>query len=71
MDDKWMTVKEVAEYLQVSPDIIYRLAQTSKIPASKVGVQWRFKRHKIDAWMEGLGKLADEAAVSTTAQKPV
>ena len=58
MDDKWMTVKEVAEYLQVSPDVIYRLAQAGKIPASKVGAQWRFKREKVDAWMEQSGELS-------------
>ena len=47
-----MTLPEVAEYLQVSRDLIYRLAQKGKIPASKVGNQWRFKQEKIDHWME-------------------
>ena len=45
-------MKEVAEYLQLSPDQIYRLAQQGKIPASKVGARWRFKRENIDRWME-------------------
>ena len=49
---QWMTVKEVAEYLRVSTDLIYRLAQEGKIPASKVGGRWRFKRDKVDHWME-------------------
>lgn len=52
MNEKWLTVKEVAEYLQLSPDQIYRLAQQGKIPASKVGARWRFKRERIDEWME-------------------
>ena len=52
MNEKWLTVKEVAEYLQLSPDQIYRLAQQGKIPASKVGARWRFKRENIDRWME-------------------
>jgi excisionase family DNA binding protein len=52
MDDRWMTVKDVAEYLQLSTDQIYRLAQQGKIPASKVGARWRFKRGKIDEWVE-------------------
>jgi excisionase family DNA binding protein len=52
MNEKWLTVKEVAEYLQLSPDQIYRLAQQGKIPASKVGARWRFKRENIDHWME-------------------
>ena len=52
MTDTWLTVKEVAQYLKLSPDLIYKLAQQGKIPASKVGTAWRFKREKIDQWME-------------------
>lgn len=48
MDDRWMTLQDVAEYLQLSRDLIYRLAQKGKIPASKIGGRWRFKREKID-----------------------
>ena len=52
MTDTWLTVKEVAQYLKFSPDLIYKLAQRGKIPASKVGTAWRFKKQKIDQWME-------------------
>jgi excisionase family DNA binding protein len=52
MTDTWLTVKEVAQYLKLSPDLIYKLAQQGKIPASKVGTAWRFKKQKIDQWME-------------------
>ena len=52
MIDKWMTVKDVAEYLQLSKDQIYRLAQRGMIPASKVGRGWRFRQEKIDQWVE-------------------
>jgi len=52
MDNQWMTVKEVAEYLRLSPDMIYRLAQRGRIPVSKVGSRWRFKKEKIDQWMD-------------------
>ena len=51
MDDRWVTVQEVADYLHVSHDLIYRLAQKGKIPASKVGGRWRFKLELIDQWM--------------------
>jgi len=47
-----MTVKEIAEYLNFSSDLIYSLAQQGKIPVSKVGSRWRFQREKIDRWME-------------------
>jgi len=52
MNDRWMTLHEVADYLQLSRDLIYRLSQKGRIPATKVGGRWRFKREKIDQWME-------------------
>ncbi len=47
-----MTVKEIAEYLKLSSDLIYRLAQQGKIPVSKVGNRWRFNKDRVDQWME-------------------
>jgi excisionase family DNA binding protein len=32
------------------------MAQTGKIPAYKVGRQWRFKKEEIDRWVEKEGK---------------
>lgn len=59
MQNRWMTLQEVAEYLQLSKDLIYRLAQSGKIPASKVGSRWRFRRERIDRWMEDMSVDAD------------
>lgn len=50
MENKWMKVKDVAAYLQISKDLIYKWAQEGKIPASKLGNQWRFKREEVDEW---------------------
>ena len=47
-----MTLVEVAEYLRLSKDSVYRMAQKGKIPASKVGTQWRFRRKDVDEWLE-------------------
>lgn len=52
MTDKWLTVKEVAEYLKLSTDLVYKFAQRGKIPVSKIGNQWRFDREEIDAWVK-------------------
>jgi PTS system nitrogen regulatory IIA component len=52
MREQWMTAKDVAEYLKLSSDLIYKLVQQGKIPVSKVGSRWRFKKEKIDQWME-------------------
>ncbi|HNV85729.1 MAG TPA: helix-turn-helix domain-containing protein [Candidatus Omnitrophota bacterium] len=51
MTSKWHTIGQVAKYLQVSREKIYKMAQKGKIPASKVGGQWRFDLKEIDAWV--------------------
>jgi excisionase family DNA binding protein len=50
--DKWLTLEQIAEYLQMSESSIYKMAQAGKIPANKVGRQWRFKKEVIDRWVE-------------------
>jgi excisionase family DNA binding protein len=50
--DKWLTLEQIADYLQMSTSSIYKKVQANKIPAYKVGRQWRFKKEEIDAWVE-------------------
>ncbi len=46
-----MTLQEVANYLRVTTKTIYRLLETHRIPARKVGRQWRFDGASIDVWL--------------------
>lgn len=46
-----LTVQEVATYLRVTPDTVYRLARQEKLPSFKVGRHIRFKREAIEAYM--------------------
>ncbi|HVL66825.1 MAG TPA: response regulator [Vicinamibacterales bacterium] len=52
MDDAFLTTEEVLEYLQVNLRTVYRLIKAGKIPAVRVGRQWRFRKRDIDAWLE-------------------
>lgn len=45
-----MTLEEVAKYLKVKPQTIYTWAQDSRIPAAKLGKEWRFRKSVIDRW---------------------
>ena len=47
-----MTIEEVAAYLRLKPQTIYTWAQEGKIPAAKLGNQWRFKKTIIDRWFD-------------------
>lgn len=52
MDESFLTTDEVLEYLQVNLRTVYRLIKAGKIPAVRVGRQWRFRKRDIDAWLE-------------------
>ena len=47
-----MTINEAAEYLSLHPLTVRRLAREGKIPAFKVGRQWRVKRELLDRFIE-------------------
>lgn len=51
MTAKWLTIEQIADYLQVSKEKVYKLCQRGKMPASKFGGQWRFERTEIDQWL--------------------
>jgi excisionase family DNA binding protein len=47
-----MTIEDLADYLKVTRRTIYDWLKHDKIPALKLVGQWRFKKDKIDAWLE-------------------
>ena len=51
MQENLLTTEQVARYLKVDKFTVYRLVAQRKLPAFKVGNQWRFKREMIDAWL--------------------
>lgn len=46
-----LTLQEVAHYLRINKFTLYRLIVQRKIPAFKVGSQWRFSKNVIEAWL--------------------
>jgi excisionase family DNA binding protein len=51
MESPVMTVRELADYLRVHPSTIYRLLKQKRIPAFKLGREWRFNRESVDRWL--------------------
>jgi len=51
MNEKILTIKEVAEQLKVTEKTIYRLLSKQEIPAFKVGGSWRFRQEDINNWI--------------------
>jgi len=51
MQEILLTTEQVARYLKVDKFTVYRWVTQRKIPAFKVGSQWRYKKKLIDAWL--------------------
>ena len=70
-DEIFLTTEEVLEYLQVNLRTVYRLIKAGKIPAVRVGRQWRFRKRDIDAWLDTQrprGERTPSAAMSDRPQ---
>jgi excisionase family DNA binding protein len=52
VNETFLTTEEVLEYLQVNLRTVYRLIKAGRIPAVRVGRQWRFRKGDIDAWLD-------------------
>lgn len=65
-DDVFLTTEEVLEYLQVNLRTVYRLIKAGKIPAVRVGRQWRFRKTDIDGWLESQRPRAARPASAAT-----
>ncbi|MCE5236280.1 MAG: helix-turn-helix domain-containing protein [Clostridiaceae bacterium] len=61
--DRWISLREVCEYLGVKRHTVMRLIGERQMPASRVGKLWRFKIADIDQWVRSEG-AADEREVS-------
>lgn len=50
--DRWLSVQEIAHYLGISKETIYRWVESAKIPAHKIGKQWKFQVSEINRWIK-------------------
>lgn len=52
MDDRLMTIKQLAEYLRVNDRTVLKLVADGTLPGVKVGNQWRFRKAMVDTWLD-------------------
>ena len=48
-----LTLDELSEYVQVSKSTLYKLVQAGRVPGTKIGKHWRFRKATIDLWIDG------------------
>lgn len=58
MEDRWLSVEEISQYLGISKDTVYTWINNKNMPAHKIGRLWKFKRDEVDTWVRD-GKTRD------------
>lgn len=65
-DDEVLTIDDLARYLKLKRQTIYRWAQKKKLPGAKIGKEWRFRRSVIEAWIvKNLGETDGSESCSS------
>ena len=59
MQEKLLSTVQIASYLGVDKFTVYRLVTQGKLPAFKVGNQWRFRKRAVDMWLEQQSNLVN------------
>jgi excisionase family DNA binding protein len=68
-----MDIRQAADYLAISTDSLYRYAATGFIPAFRIGNRWRFRKSRLEEWMDSRSAEAETAApkLVRSQKKPV
>ena len=61
MEERWLSVEEIAAYLGVSKDTVYTWVTSKRMPGHRVGRLWKFKTAEVDEWVR-VGGAATGAA---------
>jgi|Deesub1362A_J573_1020465.scaffolds.fasta_scaffold00344_14 hypothetical protein len=55
MEDRWLSVDEIAAYLGIKRDTVYKWIAEKQMPAYRLGRFWKFRKEEIDQWVRGGG----------------
>ena len=62
MEDRWLSVDEIAEYLGIAKHTVYAWVSSRGMPGHKVGRFWKFKKAEVDEWVRAGGGALDSKA---------
>jgi excisionase family DNA binding protein len=51
LEDRWLSVEEIADYLGIKRDTVYKWINRKHMPAHKVGRLWKFRKDEVDEWI--------------------
>jgi excisionase family DNA binding protein len=64
MDDTWFTAEEIADYLNITRDTVYKWITTRNMPAHKIGRVWIFSMQEITQWVSSIGAKEGETDIT-------
>ena len=59
MEDRWLSVDEIASYMGIKRDTVYKWIDRRNMPAYKMGRLWKFRKEEIDEWVRQGGANED------------
>ncbi|ATG92540.1 MULTISPECIES: helix-turn-helix domain-containing protein [Methylomonas] len=62
MEDRWLSMSDISNYLGVSNDTIYKWIDKQDMPAHRMGRLWKFKKNEVDNWVKTGGAAAEPSA---------
>lgn len=60
IDDRWLSVDEIATYLGIKRDTVYKWIDEKSMPSHRVGRYWKFRKDEVDLWVRSGGASSDE-----------
>jgi len=65
MEDRWLSVDEIAVHLGIKRDTVYRWINKHAMPAHRMSRLWKFKKVEVDEWVKA-GGAADKSRQDQT-----
>ncbi|MFC1896933.1 helix-turn-helix domain-containing protein [Thermodesulfobacteriota bacterium] len=52
IEDRWLSVDEIAAYLGIKRDTVYKWISEKQMPAHRMGRLWKFRKEEVDEWVK-------------------
>jgi len=69
MEDRWLSVDEIAAYLGIKRDTVYKWISEKQMPAHRMGRLWKFRKEEVDEWVKTGGTAECDSQNSDTGKK--
>lgn len=66
MNDRWLSVVEISEYLGITRDSVYKWVKQKGMPAHRLGKLWKFKTDEVDLWMREGGANEGKSEIKSS-----